>query len=41
VINAHDASGAFGVPPVGWLPFPPGRPRAELMQQLQDLILTL
>ncbi len=41
VINAHDVSGAFDVPPVGWLPFTAGRPRADLMRQLQDLILTL
>jgi hypothetical protein len=41
VINAHDASGAFNVLPVGWLPFTAGRPRADLMRQLQDLILTL
>ncbi|MEA4969905.1 MAG: fibronectin type III domain-containing protein [Candidatus Pelethousia sp.] len=41
VINSHDASGAFDVPPVGWLPFLPGRPRADLMRQIQDLILTL
>jgi len=41
VINAHDASGALDVPPVGWLPFPPGRPRADLTRQIQDLILTL
>ncbi|MCE5235833.1 MAG: hypothetical protein ABFC62_05870 [Clostridiaceae bacterium] len=41
LINAHDASGALDVPPVGWVPFPPGRPRADLMRQIQDLILTL
>jgi hypothetical protein len=41
VISAHDASGAFDVPPVGWLPFPAGRPRADLMRQIQDLILML
>ncbi len=40
-INAHDASGALDVPPVGWLPFLPGRPRADLTRQIQDLILTL
>ena len=41
LINAHDMSDAFDVPPVGWLPFLPGRPRADRMWQLQDLILTL
>ena len=41
LINVHDTSGAFNVPPVGWLPFLAGRPRADLMRQIQDLILTL
>lgn len=41
LINIHDASGAFDVPPVGWLPFTVGRPRTDLMRQIQDLILTL
>jgi hypothetical protein len=41
VINAHDASGAFDVLLVGWQPFTAGRPRADLTQQIQDLILTL
>ena len=41
VINAHDASGTFDVPPVGWQPFTAGRPRADLTRQIQDIILTL
>lgn len=41
VINAHDASGTFDIPPVGWQPFTAGRPRADLTRQIQGLILTL
>lgn len=41
LINVHDASGTFDIPPVGWLPFTAGRPRADLLRQIQDLILTL
>jgi len=41
MINDFDASPTFDVPPVTWLPIGTGRPRADVMRQLQDLILIL
>lgn len=42
LINGFDAaSSVFYVPTVTWLPLGTGRPRADVMQQLHDLILTL
>ena len=40
-INGFDASSAFDIPPGTWLPIGTGRPRADVMQQVQDLILML
>lgn len=41
MINDFDASPTFDIPPVTWLPIGMGRPKADVMQQLQNLILTL
>jgi hypothetical protein len=40
-VNNFDSSSTFDIPPVTWLPIGTGRPRADVMQQIQDLILTL
>ncbi|HBT64599.1 MAG TPA: hypothetical protein DEB10_08075, partial [Ruminococcaceae bacterium] len=40
-INGFDSSSAFDIPPDTWLPLGTGRPRADVMQQIQDLILML
>lgn len=40
-INGFDSSSAFDIPPGTWLPIGTGRPRADVMQQIQDLILML
>lgn len=40
-INGFDSSLAFDIPPGTWLPIGTGRPRADVMQQIQDLILML
>lgn len=40
-INQFDAMLTFDVPEVDWLPIGTGRPRAAVMRQIQDLILTL
>jgi len=40
-INGFDASSAFDIPPGIWLPIGTRRPRADVMQQIQDLILML
>lgn len=40
-INQFDTVSAFDVPEVDWLPLGTGRPRAAVMQQIQDLLLTL
>ena len=40
-INLFDPVSAFDVPEVNWLPLGTGRPRAAVMQEIQDLILAL
>lgn len=41
LINGFDTSQTFDVPTVTWLPIGTGRPKADVMQQLYDLVLTL
>lgn len=41
MINDFDASSVFDLPPVTWLPIGLGRPKVDVMQQLQNLLLTL
>ncbi|WP_027625351.1 hypothetical protein [Clostridium lundense] len=38
IINSFDSSHAFDIPSVTWLPIGTGRPRADVMQQIHDLI---
>jgi hypothetical protein len=40
-VNGFDATTTFDIPAVTWLPIGTGRPKADVMQQLHDLILTL
>jgi hypothetical protein len=40
-INAFDTSSAFDVPASGWTAITAGRPRADIMREIRDLILTL
>nr|DAT88757.1 MAG TPA: Interleukin-6 receptor subunit beta-like, FNIII, Cell membrane, Disulfide [Caudoviricetes sp.] len=40
-VNGFDFSSSFDIPPVTWLPIGAGRPKADVMQQIQNLILTL
>ena len=40
-INSFDSSSTFDIPPITWIPIGTGRPRADVMQQIQNLILTL
>ncbi|MDA8228445.1 MAG: hypothetical protein M0T74_12260 [Desulfitobacterium hafniense] len=40
-VNNFDSSSTFDIPPIAWLPIVTGRPKADVMQQIQDLILTL
>lgn len=40
-INSFDSSTTFDIPPITWLPIGTGRPRADVMQQIQNLILML
>jgi len=41
MINGFDDSSVFDVPPVTWLFIGTGRPKADVMQQIHDLIVTL
>lgn len=41
VVNGFDSSSAFDIPPVTWLPIGAGRPKADVMQQIQNLIFTV
>lgn len=41
LINQFDPVPVFDVPVVNWLPLGTGRPRAAVMQEIQDLILAL
>lgn len=40
-VNGFDSSSAFDIPAVTWLPIGAGRPKADVMLQIQNLILTL
>jgi hypothetical protein len=40
-INSFASSPTFDIPPITWIPIGTGRPRADVMQQIQDLILML
>lgn len=40
-VNGFDTSATFDIPAVTWLPIGTGRPKADVMQQLHDLMLTL
>lgn len=40
-INGFDSSSVFDIPPGTWLPIGTGRPRADVMQQIKDLISML
>lgn len=40
-INKFEPEGAFGIPPFEWLPLGIGRPRADVMNQLQEIVLSL
>ena len=40
-INGFDSSSAFDITPVTWLPIGIGRPKADVMQQIHNLILIL
>jgi hypothetical protein len=41
VINGFDSSATFDIPAFTWLPIGTGRPKADVMEQIQDLILVL
>ncbi|MFZ5351801.1 MAG: hypothetical protein ACOZCL_03630 [Bacillota bacterium] len=41
VINGFDSSATFDIPAFTWLPIGTGRPKADVMEQIQDLILML
>ena len=41
LINSHAPGSTLGVPIPDWLPLAPGRPRAAVMIQLQDVIINL
>jgi len=40
-INSFASSPTFDIPPITWVPIGTGRPRAAVMQQIQNLILML
>lgn len=40
-VNGFDPSSAFNIPPITGLPIGTGRPKADVMQQIQDLFLEL
>jgi len=40
-VNSFDSSMTFDIPPITWLPIGTGRPKADVMQQIHDLFLTL
>lgn len=40
-VNGFDSSSAFDIPAVTWLPIGAGRPKADVMQQIQNLIFTI
>jgi hypothetical protein len=41
MVNGFDISSTFDIPPVTWIPIGSGRPKADVMQQIQNLLLTL
>lgn len=41
VINSFDSSSVFDVPPITWSPIGTGRPKAAVMNQLRELLLSL
>jgi hypothetical protein len=41
LINQFDTASVFDVPEINWLPLGTGRPRAVVMQEIQNLILAL
>jgi hypothetical protein len=41
MINSFDTSTTFDIPPVTWLPIGTGRPKADVVQQIQNLLLTM
>ena len=41
IVNIFDSSSTFDIPPITWLPIGTGRPKADVIQQIQDLILEL
>jgi len=40
-VNSFDSSSTFDIPPITWLTIGTGRPRADVIQQIDDLLLTL
>lgn len=40
-VNGFDSSSAFDIPPVTWLSIETGRPKAAIINQLQELLLSL
>ena len=40
-VNGFDFSSAFDIPPVTWLSIETGRPKAAIINQLQELLLSL
>jgi hypothetical protein len=40
-VNSFDSSSSFDIPPLTWLSIGAGRPKADVMQQIHNLILTL
>ncbi len=41
VINGFDSSSVFDIPPITWSPIGAGRPKATVMNQLRELLLSL
>ncbi len=41
MINSFDTSSTFDIPPLTWLPIGTGRPKADVVQQIQNLLLTM
>lgn len=40
-VNSFDSSSSFDIPPLTWLSIGAGRPKADVIQQIHNLILTL
>ena len=41
VINDFDSATSFDIPPFSWLPIGMGRPKADVMEQVHNLIVML